>query len=135
VISSLSSGLIAKTIYNTQVLKNKAAAMIANKAAITANTAESLKKKKEEGMRKRIEIQKQKQLLLEKQLQQQKILITKLENKKLKPEEKSTIITVRFLLILTELYWYKFLIRESMAWLSQDAHKIQLSHKTISRRA
>ncbi|XP_064636970.1 RNA-binding protein 26-like isoform X2 [Lineus longissimus] len=93
VISSLSSGMIAKTIYNTQVLKNKAAAMIANKAAITGSTAEALKKRKEEVIRKKMEIQKQKQVLLEKQLQQQKILIEKLENKKLKPEEKSAIIT------------------------------------------
>lgn len=95
VIYTSSVGNITKTVYNPEAIKAKAAitSPTAVGSASFVSKIEAIKRqeeKKKEMMKKKAELQKQKHELLLKQVEQQKMLISKLEKTK-SPEEKTKI--------------------------------------------
>ncbi|XP_061164198.1 RNA-binding protein 26-like isoform X2 [Saccostrea echinata] len=95
VIYTSSVGNITKTVYNPEVIKAKAAitSPTAVGSASFVSKIEAIKRqeeKKKEMMKKKAELQKQKHELLVKQVEQQKMLISKLEKTK-NAEEKAEI--------------------------------------------
>ncbi|XP_065932682.1 RNA-binding protein 26 isoform X2 [Magallana gigas] len=95
VIYTSSVGNITKTVYNPEAIKAKVAitSPTAVGSASFVSKIEAIKRqeeKKKEMMKKKAELQKQKHELLLKQVEQQKMLISKLEKTK-SPEEKTKI--------------------------------------------
>ncbi|KAL5011442.1 hypothetical protein ScPMuIL_009993 [Solemya velum] len=91
-----SMGSIKRTVFNPGAVRPKTplTSPTSTKAADIVLQMEAMKKKEnvtKEAMKKKVEIQKQKQHLLQREIEEQKLLIERLDKKNMNPEEKAAV--------------------------------------------